>query len=217
MRQWLVSHHISPETVERDRRRREALARQGFADSLRRFPTNPDTQKCNWAEVLLAECIRAACNAQIPIYRLRHNPNVEQSMKGDDVLAFDLGAQPVRVIVGEAKFRATPSKQVVEEIVQVLTRSSRAGIPVSLQFVADQLFTEGREDLGEKVDGCNVLFAQGALRLDYVGFLVSDEDAHTHVHRNAKPDLQRLAIMSLELNDPNGTVAACYLGLEDKS
>jgi hypothetical protein len=36
-------------------------------------------------------------------------------MKGDDVLAFDLDSHPVRVIVGEAKFRATSTKDSVQE------------------------------------------------------------------------------------------------------
>ena len=32
-------------------------------------------------------------------------------MKGDDVLAFDLNSEPARgILVGEAKFRSTPSK-----------------------------------------------------------------------------------------------------------
>ncbi len=31
MRGWLITHHVSPEQKERDRKRTEALARQGFA------------------------------------------------------------------------------------------------------------------------------------------------------------------------------------------
>ena len=33
--------------------------------------------------------ICAASGTCLPVYRLRYNPNIEQSMKGDDVLAFD--------------------------------------------------------------------------------------------------------------------------------
>jgi hypothetical protein len=53
MAQWVVDHHVSPESVERDRTRREALKRQGFNDPTQRFPTNTSTQKGNWAEILL--------------------------------------------------------------------------------------------------------------------------------------------------------------------
>ncbi len=34
--------------------------------------------------VFLAEYIVAESEASLPVYRLRYNPNVEQSMKGDD-------------------------------------------------------------------------------------------------------------------------------------
>ena len=44
-------------------------------------------------------------------------------MKSDDVLLFDLDAAPVRIIVGESKFRTTPDKQAVVDIVDGLVRS----------------------------------------------------------------------------------------------
>jgi hypothetical protein len=212
---WLINHHANPEAFERDRRRREALLRQGLTDPNKRFPINTNTQKGNWAEILLAEYLVSSCGAQLPVYRLHYNPNVDQSMKGDDVLAFDLDSTPVRVLVGEAKFRSDPSKEVVEDIVDALTKSHKAGIPVSLQFIADQLFNTGQEELGEKVDRCSLLFAQGRLRLDYVGLLVSDIKAALHVRRNAKPTIHRLAVISLGLNDPEGIITTCYQGIED--
>lgn len=207
---WIVDHHISPETIERDRKRREALASQGFVDPAQRLPTNTSTQKGNWAEILLAEYVSASSNAQLPVYRLRYNTNVDQSMKGDDVLAFDLDSNPVRVLVGEAKFRATSSKQVVEELVGSLIKSHSGNIPASLQFVADRLFDSGESGLGAKVAECNVLFAQGRLQLDYVGLLVSSQKAHTHVQKNARSSIPQLAVMSLVLAKPEDVVANSY-------
>jgi hypothetical protein len=212
MTQWIVTHHISPGAIERDRIRREALARQGLVDCVQRFPINPNTQKGNWAEILLAEYVAASYGAQLPVYRLRYNPNVDQSMKGDDVLAFDLDSNPVRVLVGEAKFRSTPDKAVVEELVGALAKSHAGNIPASLQFVANILFESGNNQLGAKVAACNALFAQGRLQLDYVGLLVSSRDAHLHVQRNAKSDVRRLAVMSLGLADPEGIVTDSYAG-----
>lgn len=216
MRQYIVTHHASPENIERDRKRREALARHGFNDARRRFPINLNTQKGNWGEIFLAEYLASSCSAQIPVYRLRYNPNVDQSMKGDDVLAFDLDSDPVRILIGEAKFRSTPSKQVVEEIVHTLVKSHQAGIPVSLQFVVDRLFEEGHSELAAKVDECSLLFAQGRLRLDHIGLLVSDVNTARHVNRNAKPEIRRLAVMSLCLNNPDDTISACYERIEDE-
>ena len=211
MTQWIVTHHLSPEAIERDRIRCEALRRQGFVDPVQRFPINLSTQKGNWAEILLAEYVSASCAVKVPVYRLRYNPNVDQSMKGDDVLAFDLDSNPVRVLVGEAKFRSTPSKAVVEELVDALVRSHSGNIPASLQFVADRLFDSGNDELGSKVMACNGLFAQGRLQLDYVGLLVSTRGAHRHMERNAKSNVRRLAVISLGLSDPEGIVTASYV------
>lgn len=212
MTQWIVTHHISPEAIERDRIRRDALARQGLVDPTQRFPTNTSTQKGNWAEILLAEYVAASSNAQIPIYRLRYNTNVDQSMKGDDVLAFDLDSNPVRILVGEAKFRSTPSKQVVDDLVGALVKSHAGNIPASLQFVADRLFDAGKNELGAKVAECNSLIARGRLQLDYVGLLVSSEKAHSYVNKNAQSSVRRLAVISLALADPESVVGNSYAG-----
>ena len=212
MTQWIVNHHISPEAIERDRVRHEALARQGLVDPTQRFPVNTKTQKGNWAEILLAEYVAASSNTQLPVYRLRYNTNVDQSMKGDDVLAFDLDSNPVRVLVGEAKFRAAPSKRVVKELVGALAKSHAGNIPASLQFVADRLFDSGNSELGAKIAECNVLFAQGRLQLDYVGLLVSNVNAHSHVKNNAQSSIHRLAVVSLALANPDGVVADSYAG-----
>ena len=131
-------------------------------------------------------------------------------MKGDDVLAFDLNSNPVRVLVGEAKFRSTSTKVVVGELVDALEKSHSGNVPASLQFVADRLFESGQDELGAKVAECNTLFAQGRLQLDYVGLLVSNKHAHAHVSATAQSIVQRLAVMSLVLPNPEEVVADCY-------
>lgn len=217
MRECLRTYHSRPEDIERDRQRREAYARQGFSLPVSRFPTNPTTRKGNWAEVLLCEYVTASCNADLPVYRLRYNPNVEQSMKGDDVLAFDLEAAPVRIIVGEAKFRGTSSKKAVTDIVDSLERSFKGGLPASLQFVADRLIQEGNETLGKRIEECADLFVRDRLRIDHVGLLASNHLAPTHVEKNASSALRRIAVMSITLSDGEGIVNSCFDGLEDAS
>lgn len=215
MRECLRTHHSRPEDLERDRLRREAFARQGLSLPLTRFPTNPTTRKGNWTEILLCEYVAATCNADLPVYRLRYNPNVDQSMKGDDVLAFDLDADPVRIIVGEAKYRGTSSKKAVTDIIESLERSFRGGLPASLQFVADRLIGEGNEVLGKKIEACADLFVRNRLQIDHVGLLASNHMAPTHVEKNAKSPLRRLAVISMTISDGEGLVNSCFDGLED--
>ncbi len=208
--QWIVNHHMSKEVIERDHARREALKRLGLQDPAKRFPTNESTRKGNWTEILLAEYVQAAGSLTLPVYRLRYNPNVDQSMKGDDVLAFDLDSDPVRVLVGEAKFRGRSSKAVVKEIVESLEKSHAGNIPASLQFVADRLFESGNVELGSKVAKCNELFALGNLSLGYIGLLVSDADAHRHVMANGQSTLKRLAVISLGCASPEQLVSDAF-------
>jgi hypothetical protein len=213
----LVRHHASPAALKRTEEHKEAMKLLGFDTEqarLRRFPTNPSTQKGNLAEIVLAEYIVAASGVVLPVYRLRYNPNVDQSMKGDDVLAFDLDMKPVRIIVGEAKFRAAASTAAVEEIVEGLCRSHRGGIPMSLQFVADRLFDSGQVELGRRVLDCAKLFAQGELRIDYVGLLLSDAQAGARVDDATPASLHRLAMISLGVSQPDSLVSACYQELE---
>src|SRR6266508_193762 len=218
IRELLVQHHASPEMIERTRQRREALRRLGFGAALerlpQRFPTNSTTRKGNLAEIVLAEYIVTAADAKLPIYRLHYNPNVEQSMKGDDVLAFDLDANPVRVIVGEAKYRSASSTTVVRELVDSLSRSYKGGLPASLQFVADRLFEAGQVDLGERVLECASLFLLGQLRFDYVGLLLSDTKSAERVDSATPDSLRRLVMISLGVETPDSLVDDCYRNLE---
>lgn len=217
LREMLTRHHTSCEALERSRRHREAINRLGFQieqANFHRFPTSDTTRKGNLAEVILAEYVVGTENITLPVYRLRYNPNVNQSMKGDDVLAFDFSTTPVRVVIGEAKYRATSSVAAVKEIVEGLARSHAGGIPVSLQFVADRLFEDEQPELGERVLECGKLFALDKLRLDYVGMLVSDTDCSTRVNTSTPTPQQRLAMISLALEDLEILVGLCYDHLE---
>ena len=218
LRDALIRHHASEEMRERDRRKRESLLQLGYPvsdDESHRFPRSDKTRKGNLAEVFLAEYIVAASDASLPVYRLRYNPNVEQSMKGDDVLAFDFDSDPVRILVGEAKFRGTPSKASVEEIVAGLIRSHQAELPVSLQFVADRLFESGNVDLGRRVVNCAILMARGRLDLQYIGLLLSNTNSKSYVDQHTNGDLRNLVMISLGIDDPNGLIAQCFDGLEE--
>lgn len=219
IREILLRHHVSPEALERDQKRREAMKRLGFdgkQDCMKRCPTNPSTRKGNLAEIVLAEYLVSTTGVNLPVYRLRYNPNIDQSMKGDDVLAFDLDSDPVRIIVGEAKFRTISSKAAVTEIVEGLLRSHSGGIPASLQFVADRLFETGNEDLGRKVLNCATLFALEKLILDYVGLLMSDIRSTERLNQYTKNSIHRLAVISFGLDSPDAIIDPCYNDLEEQ-
>jgi hypothetical protein len=218
LREALIHHHTSDEMRKRDLRIQKSLLKLGFPASgghSHRFPCADKTRKGNLAEVFLAEYIVAESNASLPVYRLRYNPNVDQSMKGDDVLAFDFSSDPVRILICEAKFRSSPSKQSVEDIIAGLIRSHKAGLPASLQFVADRLFESGNSDLGSSVAECALLMASGKLDLQYVGMLLSDTKSKQYVDQYTNYDLRNLVMVSLGIDDPNGLVEQSFNKIEE--
>lgn len=213
LRTAIIEHHSDDATRQRLARRNRTLVRQGLPPQTV-YPSNAVTQKCNLGEIALAEYIVANEDIDVPIYRLRYNPNIEQSMKGDDVLAFDLDVRPMRVLVGESKFRTAPRREDVEKIAEGLLRSHKAKIPTSLQFVANMLFKEGQEQLGKRVEDFSIAIGRGTAIVEYVGLLLGSNDASRMVAAHTPSGApRRLAMISLGLADPEALVADCFRSL----
>lgn len=211
----LRTHHVSLEALQR---RSDLINSLGIANAQilpSPFPQNSTTQKGNFAEVLLAEYLTSTTEAQLPVYRLRYNPNVEQSMKGDDVLLFDLDSDPVRIIVGEAKFRGTPTKKAVIEMIGGLVRSNKSGLPVSLMFVAERLFEEGNDAMARNVQNCAILFATNRLKIDFVGLLMSNRNASSYVNSHTTNELHNLLMISVGVRWPGTIVQQAFARVEN--
>ncbi len=174
------------------------------------YPHSTTTRKGNYAEILMGEYLQEVTDARLPIYRLRYNPNVEQSMKGDDVLLFDLDSEPKRIIVGEAKFRGTPDKQVVVDMINGLLKAKSNIVPISLEFVAERLRGENREELAKKVEDCIILAIQGKVTIDYVGLLMSNNKAHEYINNYTKSSIHNLLMVSISVNDPEATIINAF-------
>ena len=219
LRTALIEHHVSAEMIARDQRKIENLRAQGYpiTDANQRFPTADNTRKGNLAEVFLAEYICAASGTDLPVYRLRYNPNVEQSMKGDDVLAFDFSSTRPRIIVGESKFRGTPSKKAVQEIVSGLIRSHQSGLPASLQFVADRLYEAHNKVLANRIENCSLYMAKGILDLSYVGLLLGNTYCKSRVDDHTEGTLSNLVMISFGIENPEQLIYNCFDGIEEEA
>jgi hypothetical protein len=217
LRKMVVKHHASDAKLKRAAAIREILTKRGrhaTVKGLRLFPTNANTRKGNFAESLLSEYVGATGKAKTLVYRLRHNPNVDQSMKGDDLLAFHFDKTSTGIVVGEAKFRAHADKTVVVAICEALERSRQGGLPMSLQFVADRLFEAGDATLGKKVLECAVRFVDKKLVVDYAGLLLTDKDGSSYVDKHAPAVSFRCALISMTMPEPEHLVDSCFANLE---
>jgi hypothetical protein len=217
LRDMLVKHHASGEKLKCVEVIRQILKKRGrhaTVKGLRLFPKNTNTRKGNLAESLLSEYVEATGKAKTLIYRLRYNPNIDQSMKGDDLLAFHFDKTTTGIVVGEAKFRAHADKAVVVAICDALKRSKHGGLPTSLQFVADRLFEMGDAELGKKVLECAVCYVDKKVVIDYAGFLLTDEDGSTQVEKHAQPVAFRCALISVTMPNPEHLIDECFAKLE---
>lgn len=217
LRNALIAHHADRNKVDRIK---VQLERLGFDHSKLLtcpIPRVDKTRKGNLAEIFLAEYISASGNADLPVYRLRYNPNVEQSMKGDDVLAFDFNQNPVRIFVGEAKYRGASSKEAVKDMVKALFSSHRIGVPASLQFVADRLFEAGQPELGQRVEDCAVSISNGDHDLRYVGLLMSTGRCKKHVDEHTEASTPNLVVLSFTAENLTGFYQSCYEHIEEEA
>lgn len=143
-------HHNDPEEL---RANLEALGYAELAQALDKRPRNSNTRKSNFGEILAAEYLRQSEGYQIPIYRLRYNPNPESPMKGDDVLGFKFGVAggtDREIVVVEAKVRGHFASSVVTEACDQLGRGHRPR-PKSVLFVVTILRNEGRHPEANQV------------------------------------------------------------------
>lgn len=152
---WIVNHHIIEQKIEALERKAQILQKHDFEEyvkSLNLLPSTDDTMKGNIAEIILVEYLQESTGFSPVIHKLRYNPNVNQAMKGDDVLLLNPDNVSEKIIYGESKYRSTPSKQAIEEAVSNLEGGKR--LPVSIGFVADRLYEIGDSGLADHLWIC---------------------------------------------------------------
>lgn len=217
LRPALIKHHASDEKISRIKHQLERLGFDYSRLSLSSIPKTDKTRKGNLAEIFLAEYITASTDLNLPIYRLRFNPNVEQSMKGDDLLAFDFSKKSVKIIVGEAKFRTSPNKNAVQEMINALMPSNQAGVPASIQFIASLLFEIGRADLGRQVEDCAEGIVNGKHDIMYVGFMMSSNNCKSCVDKHTESRIPNLAVLSFSSKNLKQFYEDCFMKLEEEA
>jgi hypothetical protein len=155
-------YHNDPKRYKKD------LELMGYSEVAEAFdlrPTEkaPTTRSGNFGEILASEYLRQVLGYDIPVFRLRYNPNPDSSMKGDDILAFKFGAEDGSgrvILVGESKVRQQFSTLVVQEAYEQLCSSVRRPHPISLTFVIHRLEDAGDLEKAEAIRTFLDQFAQ---------------------------------------------------------
>jgi hypothetical protein len=202
----LIHHHYDESALTRLQQKYSEIGFPRYANDRRRLPRADRTKKGNAIEVLLIEYIEGCQGRQlIKHYKLRYNPNVDQSIKGDDTLLLDIvkdqhNNDTAKIFLGESKFRATPNAQVVNTLAESLADNK---MPLSYTFIISELYKdEATKDFANILDSLILddIKAQG--NITYAGLLVSNTDASRIVENNFTSTNDDLIILSIGLPDP---------------
>lgn len=208
---WIIKHHTPQKRLERFEKKKSILNKHDFQEYVSQrmpFPvSNIKTQKGNLAEIILAEYLKSTSGLELLIFKLSFNPNIEQSMKGDDVLLFDKNDIKNKIIMGESKFRGIPTKQVIEDIMKSLSKDN---LPISLAFVRDRLDELGENDTAEQIDNLISDIHKKNTPIVYVGFLHSNHNVANIVETHMNTDNENLVIISYGEQNPESLIKASF-------
>ena len=208
---YIIIHHISPNKIEQFEKKKSILKKHEFEQYvIERMPfpiKNDKTIKGNFGEIILAEYLKASSSLELLIYKLRFNPNIEQSMKGDDILLFNKLDINTKIIMGEAKFRATKSKQALDDIINSLSKNN---LPISLTFVSNRLSELGEHDLSNDVDDLISKVHSKKLPVIYVGFYHSELEVSTTIETHLNTDNENLVLISYGEQNPEKLIKESF-------
>lgn len=200
---WIIEHHTSSKQLKRFENKKSILNKHEFNQYVSKrmpFPIkNFTTQKGNLGEIILAEYLKSSSGLDLLVYKFRFNPNVEQSMKGDDILLFEKDNIENKIILGESKYRTTPDKSVLDDITEALSKNN---LPISLSFVRDRLDELGEEEISEQVDKLISDIYNKSIPIVYVGFLHSNHNVSNTVEKHLNTDNENLVVISYGEQNP---------------
>lgn len=215
---WIIKHHVSDSTIKRLKRKRETIIKKygldKYLSSQQLLPVAEKTMRGNGAEIVLGEYLQASSNFEILLYKLRYNPNVSQSIKGDDVLLFNKEDLHEKILLGESKFRKTPNKAAVEEITDEFGKKLK--LPLSILFVANRLSELGDEELADRLEELNMDVKLGKVPVINVGFLLSNHNTSTHVENNLYSENKNFIFLSLGIRQPDELISQCFALANEK-
>lgn len=215
--QWIIDYHLHPHQKRIIEKKREILEQVDLSkavDILAPLPKDENTQKGNLGEIILIEYLRASKGFDPLVHKLTYNPNPNQAMKGDDVLMFNLDDLNSEVIYGECKFRSTPSKEVVKDIIGNLEGAKR--LPISMEFVANRLSEMGNEEMADRITELHFQIVANVVPVTNVGFLIStksatpSKDTFLTVENHTSSTNNRLVMVSLGVDDPGQIVTEAF-------
>lgn len=209
----LFEHHHNDYRIQKLKENYTKLGYDKYAKQHSKLPKDDKVKKGNATEILLTEYIESCLKRKlIKVFKLKYNPNVDQAMKGDDTLMVDITKDKkkdkVRLYLGEAKFRKTPTKNIVTTIAKSLSKDKR---PLSYSFLVDELGRDAKtKGLADILDKLIVEEIKGKGDLVYTGFLLSNTDTFSTVESNLNSDNSQMVLISIGIENPEELINKAF-------
>jgi len=211
----IIRHHYDDFRLNKLKQKFGGLGFKKYAETHRKLPIADKTKKGNVTEIILSEYIESSIGQNmVKAFKLKYNPNVDQAIKGDDTLLIDISDEDEpKVFLGEAKFRKTPGKAVVKDILKALGKDKR---PLSLTYIVDMLARNPADlPLADKIDELIIDDIKGAGGLIYTGMLLSNEDTKDMVELHLDSDNPTFIMISIGIENPEELINAAFAKAED--
>ncbi|MCK9436024.1 hypothetical protein SDC9_67174 [bioreactor metagenome] len=216
MARKIIDHHYTQFRIDRLKEKYGSLGFPQYAEQHRKLPIADKVKKGNATEVLLTDYLQTTQRKEfIKVFKLKYNPNVDQAIKGDDTLMVDLfeenGNEKIKIYLGESKFRKTPSKAVIGDITDSLSKDM---LPLSYTFLVEEI-AKTDEPLARKLDDYIVQDIKDRGDLIYAGLLLSNTDTSEKVETHLSSDNPNLVFISVGIDDPEGFIESVFVKAEE--
>lgn len=216
MARKIIDHHYTQFRIDRLKEKYGSLGFPQYAEQHRKLPIADKVKKGNATEVLLTDYLQTTQRKEfIKVFKLKYNPNVDQAIKGDDTLMVDLfeenGNEKIKIYLGESKFRKTPSKAVIGDITDSLSKDM---LPLSYTFLVEEI-AKTDEPLARKLDDYIVQDIKDRGDLIYAGLLLSNTDTSEKVETHLSNDNPNLVFISVGIDDPEGFIESVFVKAEE--
>lgn len=218
---FIIQHHVDPKKIDRIAKRKHEILKKyklknidEYLETQSFFPTHEDTKTGNATEIILSNYVQATSGLKLFAYKLTYNPNVEQSIKGDDCLLFNKENLTERVIVGEAKFRSTPAPQAVRDIMSNSEGAKK--LPISLPFISKHFTAIGDEAMAAAIEDLQYELRNGKVPVINVGLLLSTKshlrsgDTAQQVDHYLDSKNPSLVVLSLGVDNPKQIIDKAF-------
>jgi hypothetical protein len=147
----ILDHHFHRRTIS------GALKRLGYEKAAKyfrtRLPKGNKTRKGNFGEVVASEHLCQRHGYRMPIFKLRFRDNPDMPMRGEDIIAFELGEgnKITAICIGEAKTLEHYNRNQLKNAHERLVMAYHP-YPVTLSLISSILYERGDDDLAEQID-----------------------------------------------------------------